>query len=220
MRTIIKGKNFEVRDADRRYAQEKLRRLERLLDDRSEAVMEFNLERHKSLADSHIIEVTLVIDGQPLRGVARAATYRAAIDQVVDKLERRAVDHKEKPRSRVRPTGPRARLAGAALPATASGSADESSDGRPTIVKVKRFAIEPMFEEDAVARMEELGHSFFIFVNAENERMAVLYRRDDGQYGLIEPAVGGEYTANRGGTSGGSRRSGTSGGSRRSGTAR
>jgi len=194
VRTIVKGKNFEVADADRRYAEEKLRRLERLLDDRSEAVVEFNLERHKRVVDSHIIEVTLVIDGRPLRGVSRAATYRAAIDEVVDKLERRAVAHKEKPRARVRPAGvrvPRTAAEGAAQPAMPP----EATDGHPPIVKIKRFAIEPMFEEDAVTRMEELGHSFFIFVNAENERMAVLYRRDDGQYGLIEPTIGGSYAA-------------------------
>jgi len=61
-------------------------------------------------------------------------------------------------------------------------------------VKVKRFDIEPMFEEDAVARMEELGHAFFVFVNAENERIAILYRRQAGDYGLIEPMLGGDYT--------------------------
>jgi hypothetical protein len=65
----------------------------------------------------------------------------------------------------------------------------------PSIVKVKRFAIEPMFEEDAVTRMEELGHDFFVFVNAETERTAVLYRRRDGDYGLIEPTVGGRYSS-------------------------
>ena len=52
-----------------------------------------------------------------------------------------------------------------------------------------------MFEEDAIAEMDELGHSFFVFVNAETERLAVLYRRDDGDFGLIEPIVGGEYAA-------------------------
>ena len=59
---------------------------------------------------------------------------------------------------------------------------------------MKRFAIEPMFEEDAVARMEELGHAFFVFVNAENERVSILYRRREGDYGLIEPVVAGGYT--------------------------
>ena len=79
------------------------------------------------------------------------------------------------------------------------GVGDEESAGDdapelPAVVKVKRFAIEPMFEEDAVSQMEELGHSFFVFVNAENERLAVLYRRRDGHYGMIEPQIGGLYT--------------------------
>ena len=77
----------------------------------------------------------------------------------------------------------------------ADGTAEPHRD--PRIVKVKRFAIEPMFEEDALTQMEELGHRFFVFVNAESERVSVLYKRDDGDYGLIEPIVGGEYTKGR-----------------------
>ena len=76
------------------------------------------------------------------------------------------------------------------LPDDAAELPDEDS----RVVKIKRFSIEPMFEEDAISRMEELGHTFFIFVNAENERVAVLYRRNDGRYGLIEPAIGGAYS--------------------------
>ena len=189
MRTLVKGKNYDVPEADRRYVEEKMRRVERLLDDRTDAVVELSVEHHKSVADSHIVEVTLVVKGEPLRGVASGPTHRAAMDTVVDKLERRAVDHKQKPRHRRRPVE-EANL----LRALADGTPDETDDERPSIVKVKRFAIEPMFEEDAVARMEELGHSFFVFVNAENERLAVLYRRNDGDYGLIEPTVGGVYT--------------------------
>ncbi|MGI8703528.1 MAG: ribosome hibernation-promoting factor, HPF/YfiA family [Candidatus Limnocylindrales bacterium] len=188
MRTIVEGKHFDVPDADRRYAQLKLRRLERLLDDRSDALVELSVEHHKNLEESHIVEVTLVIHGRPLRSVARASTHHAAVDTVVDKLERRAVDFKEKPRNRSRPLEEKSLLR-----ALADGTAEPEQDAAG-IVKVKRFAIEPMFEEDAVARMEELGHSFFIFVNAESEHVAVLYRRRDGAYGLIEPSVGGVYT--------------------------
>ncbi len=70
----------------------------------------------------------------------------------------------------------------------------DAEDRRGQIVKVKRFNVEPMFEEDAIAQMEELGHSFFVFVNAETERIAILYRRREGDYGLIEPVLGGDYT--------------------------
>ena len=124
--------------------------------------------------------------------MASGATYHAALDTVVDKLERRAVAHKEKPKRRSRPIEERQ-----ILRSIADGTADEAPRGGE-IVKVKRFAIEPMFEEDAVARMDELGHSFFVFVNAENEQIAVLYRRNDGDYGMIEPTVGGDYTHGNG----------------------
>ena len=190
MRTIVKGKNIDVPDRDRVYTERKMARLERILDDRSEALVELSVEQHRSQADSHIVEVTLVIDGRTLRTHAAAPTHRAGVDEVVDKLERRAVDHREKPRVRARPVQEKA-----ILRKIADGTAEPAHERR--IVKTKRFAIEPMFEEDAVARMEDLGHRFFVYVDAESERVHILYRRDDGDLGLIEPIVGGEYTKGR-----------------------
>ena len=145
MRTIVKGKNVEVPDRVRAYAERKLGQIERLLDDRTDAIVELSNEQHRSVDDAHIAEVTLVIDGQTLHSHADGASYQAAIDEVVDKVERQAVDHKEKPRLRQRPTEEKQIL---------SRIADGTSEpGRePRIVKTKRFAIEPMFEEDAVAR--------------------------------------------------------------------
>jgi putative sigma-54 modulation protein len=190
VRTIVKGKNYEVPDRVRRYAERKFGRLERLLDDRADALVELSLERHRSIADSHIVEATLLIDGQTLRGRAAALTHQASVDELVDKLERRVADFKDKPRVRARPVEEKALLR-----RIADGTAERARAAQ--IVKVKRFAIEPMFEEDALARMEELGHAFFVFVNAEDERVAVLYRRADGNFGMIEPVIGGEYTKGR-----------------------
>ncbi len=190
MRTVVKGKNIELSDRIRAYAERKLDRIERLLDDRSDALLELSVEQHRSSADSHIAEVTLVIDGQTLRSHAAGPTHQAAIDTVTDKVERRAVDHKEKP---LRHPGPQTRQM---MERLADGTADGVRERR--IVKTKRFGIEPMFEEDAVIEMEELGHSFFIFVNAEDEHLNVLYRRVDGDYGVIEPVVGGKYTKGHG----------------------
>jgi putative sigma-54 modulation protein len=187
MRTIVKGKNVEVPDRVRTYAERKLHRLERLLDDRTDAIVEFSNEMHRSASDAHIAEVTLVIDGRTLRSHAVGISYQAALDEVVDKVERQAVDHKEKPRLRARPEEEKRILRD-----IADGTADRDHERR--IVKVKRFAIEPMFDEDAVAAMEELGHQFYVFVNAETERVAILYARDDGDLGMIEPIVGGDYT--------------------------
>jgi putative sigma-54 modulation protein len=195
MRTIVKGKNVEVPDRVRSYTERKLQRLERLLDDRTDAIVEFSNEMHRSAADAHIAEVTLVIDGRTLRSHSVGSSYQAALDDVVDKVERQAVDHKEKPRVRRRPEEEKRILRD-----IADGTADANRERR--IVKTKRFAIEPMFEEDAVAAMEELGHQFYVFVNAETERVAVLYARNDGNLGMIEPIVGGEYTLGHGKTNG------------------
>jgi putative sigma-54 modulation protein len=190
VRTIVKGKNIEVPERVRTYTERKLGRLERFLDDRSDALVELSIEQHRNAEDSHIVEVTLVIDGRTLRTHAAAVSHTAGVDEVVDKLERRAVDHREKPRNHARPMQEK-RL----LSRIADGTSEPGREAR--IVKTKRFAIEPMFEEDAASRMAELGHTFFVFVDAATERVAILYRREDGNLGLIEPIVGGDYTTGR-----------------------
>lgn len=199
MRTIVKGKNVEVPDRVRDYAARRFHRLERLLDDRTDAIVELSNEMHRSASDAHIADVTLVIDGQVLRSHASGISYQAAIDTVIDKAERQAVDFKSKPRVRSRPEEEK-RL----LRTLADGTAEPGDERR--IVKTKRFAIEPMFEEDALASMEELGHQFFVFVNAETERVAILYERKDGHLGLIEPVIGGEYTKGKASNGSGKRR--------------
>jgi putative sigma-54 modulation protein len=187
VRTIVKGKNFAVPEHVKRYAEKRFKRLARVVDDPSDAIVELSVEQHRSADDSHIVDVSLVIDGRTLRGSAAALTHEAGIDVVVDRLERRAVDHKTKPRLRSRP--PEAK---ALLRRIADGTSERARDAR--IVKLKRFAIEPMFEEDALAAMEELGHQFYVFVDAETERISILYRRASGDYGVIEPVVGGGYS--------------------------
>ena len=150
------------------------------------------------------MEVTLVVDGQPLRSHAAGPTHQASLDTVIDRIERQAVDFREKPKGKARlEAGKSKRIVeeGGLIPSE-KGSASETLEDRArpsSIVKTKRFAIEPMFEEDAVARMEELGHHFFIFVNAETERLCVVYKRDRGDYGMIEPMIAGQYTPGRNG---------------------
>jgi putative sigma-54 modulation protein len=195
VRTIVKGKNIDVPEPVREYAERKMRRLERLLDENTDAVVEISTEQHHNTADSQIAEATLTVDGQILRSHASGPTFQASLDIVIDRIERQAVDAREKPRAKVRPEQARARAVSGEEPESV---ADVEAPG-PRIVKTKRFAIEPMFEEDALARMEELGHHFFIFVNAESEKVCVLYKRRNGDFGLIEPVIGGEYTPHRNG---------------------
>ena len=188
MRTIVRGKNLEVPDRVRQYAERKFARLERLLDDRTDAIVELSNEAHRSAADAHIVDVTLVIDGTTLRSRATGGVVPGGASTT------------SSTRSSGRRSTTRRSRASAPVRRRRRRSSARSRTGPPTgpherkIVKTKRFAIEPMFEEDAVAAMDDLGHDFYVFVNAENERVAVLYRRKDGHYGLIEPMVGGEYT--------------------------
>jgi putative sigma-54 modulation protein len=208
LRTIVKGKNIEVPERVRDYTERKLRRIERLLDDKTDAIVEFSNEMHKSASDAHIAEVTLVVDGHTMRSHAVGISYQAALDEVVDKVERQAVDHKSKPRVRARPEQEK-RI----LRSLADGTRESGHERR--IVKTKRFAIEPMFEEDALTAMDDLGHQFFVFVNAETERIAILYARKDGDLGLIEPVVGGDYTTRRQGENGRASADGANGRRRR-----
>lgn len=190
MQTTIRGKNLTVSGKDRAYIERKMQRLERILDDRSEAEVELRLEGNRKVGDSHIVDVTLSMGGRSIRGSSSASTFKVAADDVIDKLERRTVDSRERPRDRRRAEAARY---DDGVRVSASGADLADPDEGPQVVKVKRFSIEPMFEEDAIARMEELGHQFFIFVDGETEQIAVLYRRKDGRYGLIEPALSGGY---------------------------
>ncbi len=198
MRTNVKGKNVEVPDHLREYAERKLGRFARLVDEQADATVELSLEHHRSVDLSHIVEVALVLDGQPIHSHAAGPTFETAVDNVLDKVERQIVDHKERPRLRARPIEEKQILS-----RLADGTAERGTERR--IVKTKRFAIVPMFEEDAIAAMEELGHRFYVFVNAESEKVAVIYVRDDGNYGMIEPSLGGDYTTGRTRAAGGRR---------------
>jgi putative sigma-54 modulation protein len=126
-----------------------------------------------------------------VRSVSAGPTLIAAIDTLLDKLERQVVRSKTRQRS-VRDRDHDEATAVLAREARGSGATDPEATTAPaSVVRIKRFDMVPMFEEDAIAQMNELGHEFFVFLNAENERICVVYARVDGTYGLIEPMVKG-----------------------------
>lgn len=189
MKTTLAARNLDLTPKLRADIERKLQRLNRIAHPDAEAQVELIGHASRSTDESHVAEVTLVSNGTVVRSTSPGASPLAAVDAVLDKLERQIVRHKERPR-RVRE---RATEQVGAVPAR---DADAGSGGRaraeprtPSVVKSKRFDLTPMFEEDAIARMDELGHSFFVFLNAETDRPAVVYRRRDGNYGLIDPVV-------------------------------
>ncbi len=176
MRLQVKGKNVEVSDAIREYAEEKLSKLERQLADPTRVELELAVEKNPSISQNHVAEATIWTKGPVLRAREASADHKASIDQLVEKLERQVKRYREKRRPR------RGTPADAGIP----------QDGVPIeddlrIVKSKQFAVKPMSAEEAVLQLELVGHDFFVFQNADTGDVNVVYRRRDRAYGLIEP---------------------------------
>ena len=177
MQLQVKGRNLEVSDAIGDYAREKLGKLERQLHDGARVELELAVERNPSISAHHVAEATVWTKGPVLRARESSTEMRASIDQLVDKLERQITRYREK-RRRGRPRGDGA--AAASMPAG-------SDEGQRSIVKVKQFSVGPMTPEEAVLQLELVGHDFFVFRNSDSHEVNVVYRRRDGDYGLIEP---------------------------------
>jgi putative sigma-54 modulation protein len=176
MNVIVSGKNLEVSEGLKEYVEKKIGRLERYLPTLTDARVEFALEKTKSIDQREVVQVTLRTNGTILRGEERASDFGSAVDIVVEKLEKQIERYKGK-HYRGRAQADRAT------------SPDEETDEEqtPRIVRTKRFRTRPMTEEEAIEQMELLGHSFFVFTHRERGTINVLYRRNDGNYGLIEP---------------------------------
>jgi putative sigma-54 modulation protein len=189
VKTTLTARHLDLTATLRSDIERKLRRLDRVAHPDAEARVELIGNASHSTDESHVAEVTLVSNGMVVRSTSPGPTPLAAVDAVLDKLERQMVRSKKRPR-RVRERAP------GDVDAVATGGAvgvvrvsERGAPARPSIVKTKRFDLTPMFEEDAIAQMDDLGHSFFVFLNAETDRLAVVYRRRDGNHGLIDPVV-------------------------------
>ena len=188
MLVTVKGKNVEVTDALKRYAEKKVQKLGKYFKDLREAQVTQSVQRNW-----HIVEVQLEGDGVLLRGEERSDDMYASIDLVVEKLERRVKKFKGKLYGKTTEEGPKEKEAERDhIAAQAAGveSLDElpiDAETAPMIVRTKRFAMKPMSPEEAANQMELLHHDFFVFRNQDTEQVNVVYRRRDGDYGLIEP---------------------------------
>ena len=162
----------------------KLQRLDRVVDPEAFASVELSAQASRAAGRTYGAEITLAAGGTTIRSAAAGATLMAAVDAVLDKLERQVVRAKERLRvSRRVPTQTaRGGTVAAAPPPSGPGEATE-------IVELLRVDMEPMFAEDAVTRMDEIGQAFFVFLNAQTGRIGVVYRRAAGGYGLIDPVV-------------------------------
>ncbi|WP_347489204.1 ribosome-associated translation inhibitor RaiA [Desulfoscipio sp. XC116] len=172
MRVLVRGRNVDVTDALKDYVEKRVGKLDKFLDGANEATVILVVE-----GDSHKVEVTVPFNGMILRGEEATGDMYSSIDLIVDKLEKQIEKYKGKLTRR--------RVAGEQK-VCAEPRVHDEDDGLQ-VVKTKRFAIKPMPVDEAVMQMNLLGHSFFVFSNADTEQVNVVYKRKDGKYGLIEP---------------------------------
>lgn len=180
MNLNIRGENLEVTKALRDYVEKKLGRLDKYFDTPPHSA---NVTLSVVRGQQNV-EVTISLSGLLLRAEERKEDMYASIDLVVDKLERQIRKHKTKINRKFVKAGGLRNLFhenGAAV-----NVADDDDD--LAVVRTKRFAMKPMDVEEAILQMDLLGHNFFVFANMDTNEINVVYRREDGRYGLIEPA--------------------------------
>ena len=173
MKFIISGKNIPVSDGLRAAVEDKLGKLERYFTADTEVIVTLSMEKERQK-----IEVTIPVKGNIIRSEQTSNDMYVSIDLVEEVIERQLRKYKNK-------IIDRKQSGGNFQQAFIDNDYEENEDVK--IIRSKRFDIKPMYPEDACVQMELLGHSFFVFNNAETDQINVVYKRKGNTYGLIEP---------------------------------
>jgi len=181
MELQITGKNIEISPEVRQYIERKLDKLGRHLHKIMESKVEISEQKTKSPQQHFVVQVTIDSNGTLFRSQERGENLISAIDRVVEIMDRQIKRYKGKLYKKGRGSS----LARGGL---SEEVVEEKTMGR--IVKIKQFVVKPMSVDEAIEQMELLGHDFFLFFDADDERLNLLYRRKDGNYGLIKPELG------------------------------
>ncbi len=190
MDVTIRGRNVEVSEGLRATAEEKISRLSRHLEGWEHAEVHFSEEKNPRISAKEVCEVTVWGHGHVIRAKAASSDAFASVDRVIDKLEHQMEKLKSRMQSRSHPrrglvdSGHPDKVPEVDIERDADGDDDPGPGHR--IVKTKRFEIKPMTPEEAALQMEMLGHDFYLFTNADTGVAAVVYRRNDGDVGLID----------------------------------
>ncbi len=178
---IIAKNNVEVSETIRAYVEKKVGKLGRYLPTLDECKVEISREGAKLPEQRYTVQVTLDSRGVLIRAQEKSKDMRTAIDKIVNVLSKRIERYKGKLYDKNR---------GVSFARQGAAIEEEEIEAPKRVVKTKHFLVKPMPVDEAISQMELLGHDFFLFVDADTERLNLLYRRDDGNYGLIEPEQG------------------------------
>ncbi len=195
MDIVVRGKNVEIGKRLRATAEEKISKLERFAHDLTRVEVDFSEIKNPRVSDNELCEVTLHLPRHFVKAHAAAIEKLAALDLTIDKLEHQLTRLKDK---RVARNHPRRRKLREPAPLVLDGADDAGapgdghagdgdwSEGEALLLRTKQFEMKPMPPEEAALQLELLGHSFYLFANAESGKPSVIYRRRDGHLGLIE----------------------------------
>ena len=177
MKMNYAGKNVEVTDALRDVTEKKLTKLDKYFQKDIEGNVTFSTQKNRK-----IIEVTINLPGTIIRAEESSDDMYASIDKAVDVLERQVRKHKTKLQKRYKNTET------IRFENVIPLSVEEDND-KPKLVKTKTFTLKPMSSEEAILQMELLRHNFFVYLDGESNDVGVVYKRKDGDYGLIDPQM-------------------------------
>jgi len=177
MDVSIFARNLEVTPRLREYVERKVGKLDRYLPSIDEARVDLSVENTRHAAHRQVAQLTVRVRGKILRAEERTQDMFTSIDAVLDKMYRQIARFKGKRQDRWH----------AAVEPLPIEEPEEEIRGE--IVRVKRFQVSPMSPEEAIEQMELLGHQFYAFLNEEVDAINVVYRRDDGNYGLLQPEL-------------------------------
>lgn len=191
MKLNVHGRNIEVTDWIHQYVEKKVGRLERHLPQAREAKAELVYSETRAPNDRYTAQLTIWANGRILRAEESTDDIFASIDAIVDKMSRQIEHYKGKRFKNKR----REAAAGAAEADLAASTLSEEAEVEAeemmgNVVRTKRFLVQPMTQEEAADQMELLGHDFFVFYSVDANALNVLYRRRDGNYGLLQPELG------------------------------
>ena len=176
----IRGENIEVTPAIREYVEAKVEKVERYFNEDVNAKANVNLKVYNDKQTK--VEVTIPMKNVTLRAEERHNDMYAAVDLIVDKLERQIRKHKTKVNRKFRER----EGAGVYFANVTKNGAEVEQEEEFQIVRTKQFDLKPMDQEEAILQMNMLGHDFYIYTDAESNGTSIVYKRKDGKYGLIE----------------------------------
>jgi len=184
MNVDITGRHVEITPELRAFTEDRLRKLERLLDGPLEVHVVLGIEKHRHRAEIQVKSRTALLSGEE-----ETADLHASIREVAGKLERQALKHKEKITGRKRREGTRIPVVAAVIEAEAEAeaAAPETEPAARRVVRSQRYQLKPLAVEDALITPEENDEEILVFRDAQSDRVNVIYRRRDGDIGLIEP---------------------------------